>query len=91
MNDNIVYIEEWLKKYKNKKDISDLDIVIYKFIKELDKQGIDIYEQKIQKDILFIIKFIESLYKRHKGEKSVLHEIIDEWFKKNPNFFLNKS
>tara|TARA_B100001057_G_scaffold475752_1_gene542894 strand:+ start:575 stop:850 length:276 start_codon:yes stop_codon:yes gene_type:complete len=91
MNDNIVYIEEWLKKYKNKKDISDLDIVIYKFIKELDKQGIDIYEQKTQKDILFIIKFIESLYKRHKGEKSVLHEIIDEWFKKNPNFFLNKS
>ena len=91
MNDNIVYIEEWLKKYKSKKDISDLDIVIYKFIKELDKQGIDIYEQKIQKDILFIIKFIESLYKRHKGEKSVLHEIIDEWFKKNPNFFLNKS
>ena len=91
MNDNIVYIEEWLKKYKNKKDISDLDIVIYKFIKELDKQGIDIYEKKIQKDILFIIKFIESLYKRHKGEKSVLHEIIDEWFKKNPNFFLNKS
>ena len=90
MSDNIISIKNWLERHKIRKDASDLDIIIYNFISDLKRQGLDVHQKNIQKDIIFIIKFIESLYKRHKGEKSVLHEMVDEWFDKNPDFFLKR-
>ena len=52
MSDNIISIKNWLESHKIRKDSSDLDIIIYNFISDLKRQGLDVH-QKTYKKILF--------------------------------------
>ena len=61
-SNKVIQIQDYIDKKVDTQLSQNVDEMIMLFINKLASQGIDVTSSVVQKDILFIIKFIDALY-----------------------------
>tara|TARA_B100000575_G_C23001126_1_gene576873 strand:+ start:668 stop:982 length:315 start_codon:yes stop_codon:yes gene_type:complete len=90
MSNEVIQIQDYIDKKVDTQLSQNVDEMIMLFINKLASQGIDVSSSIVQKDVLFIIKFIDALYKRQANIESPLHKVVNEWFESNPDYFMER-
>jgi len=90
MSNEVIQIQDYIDKKVDTQLSQNVDEMTMLFINKLASQGIDVSSSIVQKDVLFIIKFIDALYKRQANIESPLHKVVNEWFESNPDYFMER-